>query len=60
MNILQNENLIIESSSFGAELTKIFSKKYDKNILWDGNKKYWGRQSPILFPIVGKLLIMKQ
>ncbi|HBH0152239.1 TPA: aldose 1-epimerase family protein, partial [Clostridioides difficile] len=36
-------------------LTKIFSKKYDKNILWDGNKKYWGRQSPILFPIVGKL-----
>ena len=33
MNILQNENLIIESSSFGAELTKIFSKKYDKNIL---------------------------
>ncbi len=38
MNILQNENLIIESSSFGAELTKIFSKKYDKNVLWDGNK----------------------
>ncbi len=30
MNILQNENLIIESSSFGAELTKIFSKNTTK------------------------------
>ncbi|UDN61743.1 aldose 1-epimerase family protein [Clostridioides sp. ES-W-0016-02] len=56
MNILQNENLIIESSSSGAELTRIFSKKHNRNILWDGNKKHWGRQSPILFPIVGKLL----
>ncbi|EQF22824.1 aldose 1-epimerase family protein [Clostridioides difficile CD160] len=55
MNILQNEKLIIESNSSGAELTKIFSKEYNKDILWNGNKKYWGRQSPILFPIVGKL-----
>lgn len=56
MNILQNENLIIESSNSGAELTRIFSKKHNRNILWDGDKKHWGRQSPILFPIVGKLL----
>ncbi|MFL8712305.1 aldose 1-epimerase family protein [Clostridioides sp. GD02377] len=56
MNILQNEKLIIESNNSGAELTKIFSKRYNKDILWNGNKKYWGRQSPILFPIVGKLV----
>lgn len=56
MNILQNEKLIIESNNSGAELTKIFSKRYNKAILWNGNKKYWGRQSPILFPIVGKLV----
>lgn len=56
MNILQNEKLIIESNNYGAELTKIFSKRYNKDILWNGNKKYWGRQSPILFPIVGKLV----
>ena len=31
------------------------SKKYKKEILWNGDAKYWGRQSPILFPIVGRL-----
>lgn len=55
MYILENNNLIIETKSSGAELTRIYSKKYNKEILWNGNKKYWGRQSPILFPIVGKL-----
>lgn len=55
MYILENENLIIESKSSGAELTRIYSKKYNKEILWNGDEKYWGRQSPILFPIVGRL-----
>lgn len=55
MYILENENLIIESKSSGAELTRIFSKKLNKEILWNADSKYWGRHSPILFPIVGKL-----
>ncbi|MDZ4910535.1 aldose 1-epimerase family protein, partial [Clostridium perfringens] len=55
MYILENNNLIIETKSSGAELTRIYSKKHKKEILWGGDKKYWGRQSPILFPIVGKL-----
>lgn len=55
MYTLENEGLIIETKSSGAELTRIYSKKYDKEILWNGDKKYWGRQSPILFPIVGRL-----
>lgn len=56
MNTLQNDYLIIESKKSGAELTKIYSKKQNKDILWCGDSKYWGRQSPILFPIVGKLI----
>lgn len=55
MNILQNENLIVESVSNGAELTRIYSKKFDKDILWNGDSKFWGRRSPVLFPIVGRL-----
>lgn len=55
MNILQNDNLIVESKSFGAELTRIYSKQNNKDILWCGDEKYWGRRSPILFPIVGRL-----
>ncbi|CEH32705.1 Hypothetical protein RLITU_0091 [Romboutsia lituseburensis] len=26
MNILENENLLVESKNFGAEITRIFSK----------------------------------
>lgn len=55
MNILQNENLILESVSNGAELTRIYSKKFNKDILWNGDSKFWGRRSPVLFPIVGRL-----
>lgn len=56
MNKLQNDFLIIESKKSGAELTRIYSKKQRKDILWCGDSKYWGRQSPVLFPIVGKLI----
>ncbi|MGL4913395.1 MAG: aldose 1-epimerase family protein [Romboutsia sp.] len=55
MNILQNDNLIVESTNHGAELTRIYSKKFDKDILWNGDNRFWGRRSPILFPIVGRL-----
>lgn len=53
--MIENESLIIESKTLGAELTRIYSKKYKKEILWNADKAYWGRHSPILFPIVGKL-----
>lgn len=55
MNKLENNNLIIETKNNGAELTKIYSKTLKKDFLWNGNSKYWGRHSPILFPIVGRL-----
>lgn len=44
--------LKIEVSARGAELTSI--KFNDKEMLHDG-KEYWDRQSPILFPTVGRL-----
>ena len=55
MNKLENDFLIIDTSKAGAELTRIFSKALNKEILWNGDSKYWGRHSPILFPIVGRL-----
>ena len=33
MYTLENENLIINSKSEGAELTRIYSKKYKKEII---------------------------
>lgn len=49
--ILKNEFLEVGTKSNGAELTSIKLNGYE--YLWSGDKKYWGRQSPILFPIVG-------
>lgn len=43
--------VIINSS--GAELISI--KKEDKEYMWEGNPEFWGKHSPILFPIVGTL-----
>ena len=55
MNFLENKDLIVESKKAGAELVRIYSKKYNKEILWNGDEKFWVRRSPVLFPIVGKL-----
>ncbi len=50
---IQNEFLTIDVTSKGAEL---FSLKIDNNdYLWNGNPAFWGKHSPILFPIVGTL-----
>lgn len=51
---LNNETISIEISNHGAELKSI--KKNNIEYLWQGNPKYWKRSSPILFPIVGRLL----
>lgn len=50
---IEKGELSVGMKSMGAELTSI---KYNgREFLWSGDDKYWGRQSPILFPIVGRL-----
>jgi galactose mutarotase-like enzyme len=53
--IIKNEELVVTVNSFGAELSSIKDAKTDWEYLWCGNAKYWNRQSPVLFPIVGIL-----
>ncbi|MGL5641985.1 MAG: aldose 1-epimerase family protein [Paraclostridium sp.] len=55
MNKLENNNLIIETKNHGAELIRIYSKSTNQEFLWNANRKFWRRHSPILFPIVGRL-----
>ncbi|MBE6827656.1 MAG: aldose 1-epimerase family protein [Ruminococcaceae bacterium] len=52
----QSDRLIIEVKDFGAGLTGIRSKKTGYEFLWQGDEKVWNGQSPILFPIIGRLL----
>ena len=51
---LENESLLVEIAELGAEVTRIYDKETDTEILWEGNPTYWKRHSPILFPNVGK------
>lgn len=55
INVLENDVLKIEVNSLGAELSSIKNKKDGLEYLWQGDPSVWGRKSPILFPIVGKL-----
>lgn len=51
---LQNEFLKIDVASFGGALSSIQDKD-GLEYLWQGDKKYWSGQAPVLFPICGSL-----
>lgn len=51
---LKNKNLEVTVSDKGAELTSL-KDSGGKEYLWQGDEKYWNRQSPILFPFIGRL-----
>ncbi|MBQ8518517.1 MAG: aldose 1-epimerase family protein [Agathobacter sp.] len=53
--VLENEKLRVEIDSFGAELKSVKDKSTNQEYMWQGDPKYWGRTSPVLFPFVGKL-----
>lgn len=51
---IENDVLKIAVNTHGAELSSIFNKTENKEMLWQGDPEYWGRKSPVLFPVVGK------
>ncbi|MDT0002904.1 aldose 1-epimerase family protein [Listeria cossartiae subsp. cayugensis] len=53
---LENELLLVEMKTAGAELTRIFRKDTGLDYLWNADSKFWGRHSPVLFPTVGRLV----
>ncbi|ECJ9745408.1 aldose 1-epimerase family protein [Listeria monocytogenes] len=53
---LENEVLLVEMKTAGAELTRIFHKDAGLEYLWNADSKFWGRHSPVLFPTVGRLV----
>ena len=50
---LTNDVLSITIDSHGAELSSICKKGTE--YLWQADPTYWGRHSPVLFPIVGRV-----
>lgn len=51
---LENDFLCVEIAEAGAEVVRIFDRKHETEILWEGDPLYWKRHSPVLFPNVGK------
>lgn len=55
MLYLENELLKVAVAAKGAELQSIVRKDTGIEYLWSGDAKYWGKKSPVLFPVVGSL-----
>lgn len=50
---LRNDLLTVVVDSHGAELQSIVDNRTGHEYLWQADKAFWGRRSPVLFPIVG-------
>lgn len=50
-----NEILEVSIDPKGAELQQLLNKKDRISYLWKGDPAYWGKFSPVLFPVVGTL-----
>ena len=56
MNVsLENDHLKVRINEKGAELNSLISKDTGLEYMWSGDPAFWGKTSPILFPIVGTL-----
>lgn len=55
MHTLENDQLRVTVSDHGAELSGIFDKKNNREVLWNADPAYWKRHAPVLFPNVGRL-----
>jgi galactose mutarotase-like enzyme len=55
MIILENQSLRATIAPKGAELQSLVNKQTGIEHMWSGDAEYWGKYSPVLFPIVGGL-----
>lgn len=51
---ISNRTLTAQINHRGAELISLKNKK-NTEYIWNGNPIFWGKHSPVLFPIVGTL-----
>ena len=54
IHTIENNQLRIRINDHGAELTEIYDKGKDRQILWTADPRFWNRHAPVLFPNVGR------
>lgn len=52
---ISNSILSAQIKLKGAELISLKSMQLNEEFIWEGNPSFWGKHSPVLFPIVGTL-----
>jgi galactose mutarotase-like enzyme len=52
---ISNSKLSVQIKSKGTELFSLKNKVTQREFIWEGNSDFWGKHSPVLFPIVGTL-----
>lgn len=55
MIAIENEHLKVSFAKKGAEIQSIKRIHSNTEFMWSGNPDYWGKFSPVLFPIIGAL-----
>jgi galactose mutarotase-like enzyme len=53
--ILSNKFCSASINTNGAELNSFKNSQTNREYIWNGNPEFWGKHSPVLFPIVGAL-----
>ena len=51
---IKNEKLSVTIAAHGAELSSIYDKANDRELVWQADPAFWNRHAPVLFPNVGK------
>ncbi|GEO10342.1 aldose 1-epimerase family protein [Segetibacter aerophilus] len=55
MPSISNDYISIIVATKGAELQSLYHKQHKLEYMWSGDPAFWGKHSPVLFPIVGEL-----
>jgi galactose mutarotase-like enzyme len=55
MQTLKNQILTVKINHKGAELVSLFHEDTQTEYIWSADATFWGKFSPVLFPIVGAL-----
>lgn len=55
MQIIKNQQITVKINPKGAELLNFFNHENQTEYMWNADPSFWGKSSPVLFPIVGAL-----
>ena len=54
-HVIENECLRVKVSEKGGELQSVYDKQAGRELLWQGDSRYWEDKAPNIFPYVARL-----